>query len=97
MLVYYLKVSDSGEYECYLPNGRKSKVKLNVRDPKSPDTGPSEDDYDEEEGQYAIRVYIDKSKLDLKYGQNDVQICTGMTNGKSLEIEWYNPRGQVNI
>ena len=31
LYLYYLKLEDSGEYECYLPDGRTSIIKLEVK------------------------------------------------------------------
>ena len=64
-----------------------------MRDPSSP--VQPEPELDPIEPYYSIRAYIDKSKIELKYSENDEQTCTGMTNADKLEIEWYNPRGQV--
>jgi hypothetical protein len=30
LYIYYLKEEDAGEYECYLPNGQKNRVRLAV-------------------------------------------------------------------
>ena len=46
---------------------------------------------------YAIRANLDRSALMLRPGISGEISCTGMTNGPELEIEWYNPRGQVRI
>ena len=35
LYLYYLKLEDSGEYECYLPDGRTSIVKLEVKGEES--------------------------------------------------------------
>ena len=34
VLIYYLSAEDSGEYECYLPNGESRRVVLKVTAPK---------------------------------------------------------------
>lgn len=95
LFIYYLETKDSGEYECYLPNGVASRIKLNVRDPRY--STETDLDYQNDDDLYSVRVYIDKSRLELKYGANDVITCEAITNGNNLEIQWYNPKGQVNI
>ena len=44
---------------------------------------------------YEIRTYIEKSNIDFKDGETHEQVCTAMTNGPDLEIEWYNKYGQL--
>lgn len=45
---------------------------------------------------YAVRAYVSKSELKLRHGSSDENTCTGMTNGDSMEIKWFNSRGQVS-
>lgn len=88
LYLYYLKLEDSGEYECYTDDGRSAnRVRLIVRDPSATER-PSV-------SEYAIRTYLEKSNIDFKSGESHHQVCTGMTNGNDLRIEWYDQRGQL--
>ena len=76
-----------------MPNGIASRIRLNVRDPRY---SSSDVDYENNEDDlYSVRVYIDKTRVELKYGGNDVITCEAITNGNNLEIQWFNPKGQV--
>lgn len=128
LYIYYLKLEDSGEYECQAEDGSREKVYLRVYDgdqPPAPGPGPQpepEQPGDEcvwlnnlkskllsfkikivfnntinFEDKYAIRAYVEQPVIRFKNGQNVEQICTGMTNGNNLEIEWYNQRQQVRF
>ena len=44
---------------------------------------------------FEIRTYIEKSNIDFKDGETHEQVCTAMTNGPDLDIEWYNKYGQL--
>lgn len=44
---------------------------------------------------YAIRVNVQKSSVRFRLGDSVDQTCDVITNGDSLEIEWYNQRGQL--
>ena len=96
LYVYYLKLSDSGEYVCTAPDGRTGRVILDVyEEPKDGDKSP-ETPESPETPDYAIRVNLDRpSPMILRPGTSDEIVCTAMTNGPELEVEWYNPRGQV--
>jgi hypothetical protein len=91
LYIYYLKVEDSGQYECYLPDGRTARVRLTVT---AQGAQPTQAPY-QPEGEFAIRVYLERDNIQLRPSQSEEQVCTAMTNGYSLEIEWYNPRGEV--
>ncbi|CAF0767900.1 unnamed protein product [Brachionus calyciflorus] len=99
LLLYYLRIEDSGLYECELPDGRRSQVRLRVTSQDNqpqqtttqvvPTTRP---DYDEQI--YAIRAYVRDQTIEYKSGDNVEQECDAMTNGNSLEIKWFDPRKQ---
>ena len=84
LYIYYLTRNDQGSYECSLPDGRRAQVTLRVFDP----------DY-KLPGQYAIRASINKPNLIFKPGSSVEQECRSITNGNSLEIEWYDNRGRL--
>jgi hypothetical protein len=85
-----LKPEDSGTYECFLPTGQSDRVSLLVSDPNSRQNAQQEN---QPATQYAIRSYIDRANI-YNAEDTETQTCTGMTNGNSLDIEWYNPRGE---
>ena len=92
-MVYYVSEYNQGEYECYLPSGQSSVVKLTIKDLPQRDNYQG---YQRSDESYAVRAYVSKSELKLRYGSSDENSCTGMTNGDSMEIKWYNSRGQVS-
>jgi hypothetical protein len=55
-LIYFLKEEDSGVYECFLPNGQSSRVRLNV--------GNSKRNHDEEADQYESNRIHDANRYD---------------------------------
>ena len=44
---------------------------------------------------YAVRASVNNPSAKFKSGGSIEQTCNALTNGNSLEIEWYNPRGQL--
>ena len=94
MYIYYLKREDAGEYECFLPDGRRSVVRLIVVDPneQNSQTGNQGDAY-----RYAIRGSVENQALTFRDGDSVEQTCTGLTNGDALSIEWYGPNGRVSV
>jgi hypothetical protein len=38
---------------------------------------------------------VEKAELQLSEGESGENSCTGITNGQSLDIEWYSPKGQL--
>ena len=44
---------------------------------------------------YAVRASVENPSVKFKSGGSVEQTCSALTNGNSLEIEWYNPRGQL--
>ena len=94
LFIYYVKQSDSGEYICTAPDGRTARARLTVYDPnQDPDQQDTKEPTDSEY-EYAVRVYLDKSALDIRSRLSGEIACTGMTNGPNLEIEWFDARGQ---
>lgn len=61
LYLYYLKLEDGGEYECYTADGRSSnRVNLVVKDPNTrPTVNP----------EYSIRTVLEKSNIDYKTGK----------------------------
>lgn len=96
LYIYYSKKEDSGEYECYLPDGRRSVVRLEVIDPN--DQSISGGDSGSQGGgyKYAVRGSVENPSLKFKNGDSVEQTCSGLTNGDSLSIEWYGPNGRVS-
>ena len=92
LYIYYLKREDAGEYECYLPDGRRSTVRLVVKDSndQSGQNGQSG-------GEYAIRGSVESQLLKFKDGESVEQTCSGLTNGDSLNIEWFGPNNRVSL
>ena len=83
LYLYYLKQEDGGEYECYTPDGRgHNRVQLVVKDPNN-------------HPEYSIRTVLEKSHIEFRAGESHEQMCTGMTNGDDLRIEWYDKKGKV--
>ena len=97
LMVYYANEGNQGQYECFLPNGQSSMVTLKVRDPPLQNDNDNNDNYDDytPPEDYAVRAYVSKGELRMRYGSSDENTCTGMTNGNSMEIQWYNSRGEV--
>ena len=92
-----MKREDAGEYECYLPDGRRSVVKLNVVDPNEPSGGDGQpnDGQDGNSYKYAIRASVENPSIRFTIGTPVEQTCTGLTNGDSLRIEWFGPNNRV--
>jgi hypothetical protein len=42
-----------------------------------------------------IEGSLDKEELTLVEEETGENTCTGITNGKSLDVEWYSPKGEV--
>ncbi len=88
LYLYYLRLADSGEYECYTDSGKVGdRVRLIVRDPAAtnrPNVAQA----------YQIRTYVEKSNIDFRTGESHTQMCEGMTNGDELEVRWFNKFGK---
>ncbi len=46
--------------------------------------------------EFAIRTHIEQITIHFRHGQMVEQQCTGLTNGESIDLEWYDLRGQVS-
>lgn len=98
LYIYYLKMDDSGEYECQSADGRRDKVYLRVYDgdrPPAPEERPTDPSTDPSGYKYAVRAYVQETTIRFRNGQTVEQECNAMTNGNNMEIEWYNQRQQV--
>jgi hypothetical protein len=67
-LIYFLKEEDSGVYECYLPNGQSSRVRLNVGNSRI-----NHDTHDEDEDQYENnRIKSENRDSNERYDDSNV-------------------------
>lgn len=122
LYIYYLKLEDSGEYECQAEDGRTEKVSLRVYSGDQPEPEPEPRPEPQPErpdtrnllyytsipnrqtmthistfflDKYAIRASLSDNVIKFQPGQTIEQECNALTNGYTMEIEWYNPRKQV--
>jgi hypothetical protein len=96
LYIYYLKKEDAGEYECYLPDGRRSVVRLEVIDPNDQSGSGSGSGGQEGGYKYAVRGSVENPSIRFRDGDSIEQTCSGLTNGDTLSIEWYGPNGRVS-
>lgn len=67
-MIYFLKEEDSGVYECYLPNGQSSRVRLNVGNSRI-----NHDTHDEDEDQYENnRIKSENRDSNERYDDSNV-------------------------
>ena len=78
-----LKIEDSGEYECYLPNGESTQMILTVTNPNY--ITPQ------------VRAYVHREALTGLKDKVTQQVCTAVTNIEQLDIIWVNSKKKVCI
>ena len=79
-----LQLNDSGNYSCLLSrNSLLNTVQLFVHDPDSRV-------FDH------LETYFLKDSISTQLNKTVYQVCTAMTDGKDLDITWYDPNNRVN-
>ena len=92
--IFYLQVEDSGEYECYLPDGRKSQVRLTVLTSLNDMQRGGNENYFLESAQHrsqseqAPRSQVDYDPYIEKEVHQSVSISCGLVSDSENELVW---------
>lgn len=108
LLIYFLKEQDSGYYECFLPNGRSSRVTLNVGnsfeknnnlEQEDPHQTKHENEHTEQEPISHYRQL--EEKLNFEYNvekdvDSNVELSCGLNDDEENELKWRKINGKLS-